>query len=81
MDDKDLGDALGSTAIDPEPFADLPGGLRLFKQAVDMMAALNDQDFAAFTSLTSVDDITMAVVKSVMAAAGEGEGAVAERCG
>lgn len=37
--------------VDPEQYADLPGGLKLFRDALDMLNKLSDADFQAFRSL------------------------------
>lgn len=74
VDEAEVAGALAGAALDPEPYADLAGGLKMFKQALDIMVGLSDADFATFTSLPRLDDITLAVVKSVMAAAGAAAG-------
>ncbi|KAL6759926.1 radial spoke protein 17 [Haematococcus lacustris] len=60
--------------VAPDAYADLAGGLAMYKSAVEMMRKLGAADITAFQEMTSMDDATLAVVRSALAAAGQAVG-------
>ncbi|GLC34334.1 hypothetical protein PLESTB_000741100 [Pleodorina starrii] len=61
--------------VDPQQFVSgeggVSGGLRLFSDALAMLRRLTDEELEALCNLDSPDDVTLAVIKSVLAAVGE----------
>jgi len=57
--------------IDPEPYADGKGGMMMFKSALTLLDSLSNEDFNNFMNVQRPDDASLAVVKAVLAAAGE----------
>eukprot|EP00798_Chlamydomonas_sp_ICE-L_P015747 gene15747-21869_t len=63
---------------DPDKFADLKGGLKLFKEALQMLRGMSDEDLESFKGLDTLDDTPMAVLRSILSAAAAGERSTGE---
>ncbi|KAG2442229.1 hypothetical protein HYH02_009713 [Chlamydomonas schloesseri] len=71
------------SAVDPAQFVvgasgeaggeggNLSGGLKLFSEALVMLRQLTDEELQALRDLDEPDDVTLAVIKSILAAVGE----------
>ncbi|GAX85199.1 hypothetical protein CEUSTIGMA_g12618.t1 [Chlamydomonas eustigma] len=57
--------------VDPEPYADMNGGLKMFKEALNILKGLDDDSLQKFQSIEKPDDATIAVLRSILLAAGE----------
>ncbi|EFJ47174.1 radial spoke protein 17 [Volvox carteri f. nagariensis] len=60
--------------LDPQQFVPgegISGGLKLFSEALAMLRRLTDEELEALCNLDSPDDVTLAVIKSILAAVGE----------
>ncbi|KXZ54725.1 hypothetical protein GPECTOR_4g793 [Gonium pectorale] len=61
--------------LDPMPFVagdeGVTGGLKLFSEALVMLRQLTDAELEALNHLDDPDDVTLAIIKSILAAVGE----------
>ncbi|GIL53450.1 hypothetical protein Vafri_9052 [Volvox africanus] len=63
-----------SAPVDPQQFVPgegISGGLKLFSEALSMLRRLTNEELEALCNLDSPDDVTLAVIKSILAAVGE----------